>query len=50
VAISSADSSEALPKTRQQGFSGYIAKPVDQALLPDQLLAVMEGGSVWHEG
>jgi two-component system cell cycle response regulator DivK len=50
IAVSSADASEAIPRTRRQGFSGYIAKPIDQGQFPDQLSRIMEGESLWHEG
>jgi CheY-like chemotaxis protein len=50
VAVSSADASEAILRTRRQGFSGYIAKPIDQTRFPDQLARIMAGESIWDEG
>jgi CheY-like chemotaxis protein len=49
IAVSSADASEAIPRARRQGFSGYIAKPIDQSRFPDQLSRVLAGEGVWDE-
>ena len=35
VAISASEPAVALPKTKQMGFSGFIAKPIDEAELLD---------------
>lgn len=50
VAVSSADPSEAIAKTRRLGFSGYIAKPIDQAQFPKQLEELLKGNAIWDEG
>lgn len=50
VAVSSADPSEAIPKTRRYGFSGYISKPIDQSRFPKQLCLILQGVPVWDEG
>lgn len=50
IAVSSADPSEAIYRTQQLGFSGYIAKPIDHRLFPEQLQRIIEGERVWHEG
>ena len=49
VAVSSSDPSEAIPKTRGHGFSGYISKPIDQARFPQQLCKIIEGDAVWED-
>lgn len=50
VAVSAMDPSIAIPKTRAQGFSGFIAKPIDNVLFPKQLASILEGEKVWSVG
>lgn len=50
VAISASDPSFALPKCQELGFSGFIAKPIDEDLLVDQILRLLQGEQVWHVG
>jgi CheY-like chemotaxis protein len=50
VAVSAMDPSVALPKTRAKGFSGFIAKPIDNRLFPQQLAQIIEGKAVWYRG
>ena len=50
VAISAADPSTAIKETREKGFSGFIAKPIDMILLPEQLVRIIEGEQVWYGG
>lgn len=50
VAISASDPTYALPKCREMGFSGYIAKPVEEELLIEQLLQIINGQEVWYAG
>lgn len=50
VAVSSSDPSEAIPKARQLGFCGYIAKPIDQARFPEQLRRILDGEAIWDIG
>ncbi len=47
VAVSAADASLASAKTRELGFNGFIAKPIDSDLFPHQLVRVMNGEQVW---
>ena len=47
VAVSASDSDTALPKAREAGFNGYISKPIEVTLFPQQLLAVLNGEAVW---
>src|SRR5690348_5891228 len=37
LAVSAAEPAIALPKTREMGFSGFIAKPIDDDLFPRQI-------------
>jgi len=50
IAVSAMDPSIAIPKLRKQGFSGFIAKPIDNALFPKQLASIIAGESVWSVG
>jgi CheY-like chemotaxis protein len=50
VAVSAADPAEAIPKTRELGFAGFIAKPVNLRQFPRQLEAVLAGETVWSAG
>jgi len=48
VAVSAMDPSIALPKVRDQGFAGFISKPIDINLFPQQIAALIAGENVWH--
>jgi CheY-like chemotaxis protein len=50
LAVSAADTNEAIPRTRALGFDGFIAKPIDGDLFPKQVAAVIEGRQVWYNG
>lgn len=50
VAVSAAEPSVAIPQTQQKGFSGFIAKPIDDDLFPEQLARVINGEAVWYAG
>lgn len=50
VAISASEPSIAIPTTKSMGFSGFIAKPIDQDLLPKQISKILAGGQVWSAG
>ncbi len=50
VMVSAADPSEVLPRAREQGFSGFIAKPVDFENFPRQIADIIAGKPVWSEG
>jgi CheY-like chemotaxis protein len=50
VAVSAADPSTAIPKTREMGFSGFIAKPLNDDLFAEQILQLVNGEHVWYAG
>jgi two-component system, chemotaxis family, sensor kinase CheA len=50
VAVSAAEPAIALPKTRQMGFSGFIAKPINDDLFPKQLARILAGEKIWYAG
>ena len=43
VAISASDASEAIPKTRDKGFAGFISKPISVDKLPNQVKEYLDG-------
>ena len=50
LAVSAAEPSIAIPHTRRKGFSGFVAKPIDDELFPKQIAAIMAGERVWYPG
>jgi CheY-like chemotaxis protein len=50
LAVSAADPSEAIPKTKRKGFAGFIAKPIDYELFAHQIVQVLNQEPVWHIG
>lgn len=50
VAVSAAEPSIALPKTRKMGFNGFIAKPIDDELFPKQIAQILGGEEIWYGG
>lgn len=50
IAISASEPSVALPKAREMGFNGFIAKPIDEAKITDQVLKVINGEQIWYDG
>lgn len=47
VAVSAADASIAVPKVSALGFSGFIKKPIDADLFPQQIKSIIDGQPVW---
>lgn len=50
VAVSASEPQAAIHKTREKGFAGFIAKPIDDDIFPDQLAQIMAGEHVWYAG
>jgi CheY-like chemotaxis protein len=50
VAVSAADPEEAIHKTKQHNFTGFIAKPVDFDLFPKQVYQILNGEQIWYKG
>lgn len=48
IAVSAADPTTAIARTRKLGFSGFIGKPIDFDLFPQQIEAILRGLSVWY--
>lgn len=49
VAVSASDAG-AISRCRGQGFSGYIAKPIDDELFPEQIARLINHEQVWYAG
>ncbi len=50
VAVSATDPSTGIPQTKQKGFAGFIAKPVEDALFAGQIASIIAGEQVWYAG
>ena len=50
VAVSATDPSAAIPQAKQKGFAGFIAKPVDADLFPQQIARILNHEPVWYKG
>lgn len=50
VAVSASDPTQAIPMCRRKGFAGFIAKPVDDDLFPQQLIRILNHENVWYVG
>lgn len=50
IAVSASEPATAIPKTRAMGFSGFIGKPIDMDLFPQQVARVMAGEKLWYTG
>jgi CheY-like chemotaxis protein len=47
VAVSASDPNEAIPQTRDMGFAGFIAKPIDFVKFTQQIATILAGQEVW---
>jgi two-component system cell cycle response regulator DivK len=50
VAVTADISSANLSRAQSAGFDGFLAKPINVDLFPDQILRILEGESVWDLG
>jgi CheY-like chemotaxis protein len=50
VAVSAAEPALAVPVALKKGFSGFIAKPIDDELFPQQIASIIAGKQIWHIG
>ena len=47
VAVTAEASQEQMQKARKAGFDGFIGKPLDPDLFPDQIRSILSGQPVW---
>ncbi|HEX2622839.1 MAG TPA: response regulator [Phototrophicaceae bacterium] len=50
LAVSAMEPAVAIPQAKAKGFSGFIAKPIDDQRFPIQIASVIEGQYVWYAG
>jgi CheY-like chemotaxis protein len=50
VAISASEPAVVVPKCRELGFAGFIAKPIEETVFEDQLSRLVKGEQVWYLG
>ena len=48
VIVSASDPDIEIPQAQEKGFTSFISKPVNRGKLPQQLLNIMEGKSIWE--
>jgi len=47
IAMSVIDRSKVIPEAKKRGFAGYIAKPIDFQMFPQQIGAIIAGEHIW---
>lgn len=50
VAVSAMDPILAIPRAKELGMDGFISKPIDSDIFPEQLAKVLMGEPVWFDG
>jgi two-component system cell cycle response regulator DivK len=50
VAVTAEASQEEMNKSKAAGFDGFIGKPIDPDLFPEQIKRLLAGKDVWHLG
>jgi len=50
VAVTADANKQSMNKARQAGFDGFLGKPIDPDLFPDQIRAILQGEEVWDLG
>jgi two-component system, cell cycle response regulator DivK len=48
IAVTAETSPEQINKARQSGFDGFLGKPLDPDLFPDQIQRILGGVPVWE--
>lgn len=48
IIVSASDPEIEIPKAREQGFAGFIGKPISPSLFPQQVADCITGNPVWH--
>lgn len=50
VAVSAMDPTIAIPRAKELGINGFIAKPIDSDIFPTQLANILAGEEIWFDG
>ncbi|MCU0463914.1 MAG: response regulator [Anaerolineae bacterium] len=50
IAVSAMDPILAIPRAKELGLDGFISKPIDSDIFPEQLAKVLMGEPVWFDG
>jgi two-component system, cell cycle response regulator DivK len=50
VAVTAEASQAQMTKARNSGFNGFLGKPLDPDIFPDQIHRILSGESVWEMG
>lgn len=50
VAVTAHSSTEEMQKAREAGFDGFLSKPLDADLFPEQVRQILNGEEVWDLG
>ncbi len=50
VAVTAHSSADELHKAREAGFDGFLAKPLDADLFPEQIRQILTGEEIWDLG
>jgi two-component system cell cycle response regulator DivK len=48
VAVTAEASQEQIKKARESGFDGFLGKPLDPDLFPDQIQRILSNQPVWE--
>ncbi|MDZ4765667.1 MAG: response regulator [Chloroflexota bacterium] len=46
IAVSASDPAASITKTKERGFAGFIAKPIDDVRFPKQVARIIAGESI----
>lgn len=50
VAVSASNAAEAIPKTKEKGFAGFICKPILFGKFAQQIKRLIDGEEIWQDG
>ncbi len=50
VAITADANESTMQKAKKAGFDGFLGKPIDPDLFPEQIKAILQGEEVWNLG
>lgn len=48
IAVSAVDPNSFIPKAKEAGFSGFIAKPINRETFPRQINRILNGEEIWE--